>query len=160
MAGLLVVAVITAVTAVRFGRDADQQRTLILDQNAQILSRHAAAYSDSESVADDPALSARLAAAWAISKTDEASASMASLLSRPQRATLTGHTGWVNSVAFSPDGTRLASGDDGTVRIWDVALPQDLLGAVCAIAGRGFTPEEWRQYIRDAPYQPTCPASR
>ena len=34
---------------------------------------------------------------------------------------LGGHRGWVNSVAFSPDGTRLVSGSqDGTVRLWDV----------------------------------------
>jgi WD40 repeat protein len=31
-----------------------------------------------------------------------------------------GHTNWVRSVAFSPDGTRIASGSyDQTVRVWD-----------------------------------------
>ncbi|MER7211924.1 hypothetical protein ABT340_33120, partial [Streptosporangium sp. NPDC000239] len=38
------------------------------------------------------------------------------------RATLTGHTGGVNAVAISPDGSWLASAsDDGSVRIWAIS---------------------------------------
>ena len=44
--------------------------------------------------------------------------------SRTELTLLTGHTSVVTSIAFSPDGTTLASGgswDDETVRLWDVA---------------------------------------
>ena len=36
--------------------------------------------------------------------------------------TLTGHTGWVRSAAFSPDGMTIVSGSyDRTARLWDAA---------------------------------------
>jgi WD40 repeat protein len=41
--------------------------------------------------------------------------------------TLSNHTNWVSSVAFSPDGCLLASGSmDHTLRLWDVHTGQSL----------------------------------
>ena len=45
---------------------------------------------------------------------------------------MTGHLDWVNTVSWSPDGTRLASGsDDKTVKVWDPATGQQLCQLRC-----------------------------
>jgi WD40 repeat protein/DNA-binding SARP family transcriptional activator len=50
----------------------------------------------------------------------------ASRLNYPKQI-LTGHTGWVDDVAFSPDGRYILTGSrDGTVRLWDVQTGQQL----------------------------------
>ena len=41
--------------------------------------------------------------------------------------TFEGHSDWVNSVAFSPDGSRVLSGSYKTIKLWDAAT-----GALCA----------------------------
>lgn len=51
--------------------------------------------------------------------------------------TLNGHTGRINSVAFSPDGKRLASvSDDGHLKVWDLATQRELIDVQGAMPNR------------------------
>ena len=64
--------------------------------------------------------------------------------------TLTGHSDAVHFVAYSPDGTRLASASsDGTVKIWDVITGQELL----TLPGRTreTVPERMRAVVAYSP---------
>jgi len=58
---------------------------------------------------------------------------------------LEGHTSWVNSVAFSPDGQLLASGSgDETVRLWNPATGeqlQKLEGHTDSVKSVAFSPD-------------------
>jgi WD40 repeat protein len=71
------------------------------------------------------------------------------------RARIT-HDHWVNVVAFSPDSQFLATAsDDKTARIWSTAL-DDMLHQLCTGHGRNLSLGEWRRYLGDLRWQPTC----
>jgi hypothetical protein len=63
----------------------------------------------------------------------------------PDVVTLEGHTDFVNSVAFSPDGRRIAScSADMTVKIWDVATGKEIAtckGHTMYIGSVAFSPD-------------------
>ena len=69
---------------------------------------------------------------------------------------LSGHRGNAYSVAFAPDGNRLASANEDGVRIWP--LWSAAADSLCSRVWRNLSMEEWKFYIGEGlPYERTCP---
>jgi WD40 repeat protein len=60
-------------------------------------------------------------------------------------------------IAVSPDGKYLATADEqGVVYTWFLR-PDDLIDEACRRLTRNLTQDEWREFVADGPYVPTCP---
>jgi WD40 repeat protein len=70
---------------------------------------------------------------------------------------LTGHSGTVAAVAFSPRDDVLATVSwDRMARLWNPGFGA-WLAYGCKIVGRNLSAADWNQYVREWPYERTCP---
>jgi WD40 repeat protein len=117
------------------------------NKQARIATSRALAAAAITSLATDPELSLLLALqAISTTRTSEAEQALHQAVQTSRvRRTLVGHTGRVFSIAFSPDGSRLATaGEDQTIKIWDVMSGQALLtlaGHTKAVDDVVFSPD-------------------
>jgi hypothetical protein len=72
------------------------------------------------------------------------------------------NSGFVFSLAFSPDGKHLLSSSAEEPRLINrPTLASMLASRVCGLVNRNFTEDEWKTYVgSDIPYEKTCPIAK
>jgi hypothetical protein len=79
------------------------------------------------------------------------------------------HSSAVRALRLDGDDLVTVSADGVALR-WDLGGPhglaarvtaatgdRDLIGIACAAANRDLSPDEWRRFLPDRPFQPACP---
>jgi WD40 repeat protein len=129
LSALTIAAAVAAVLAAHNVSVANQQRSLAQGQTAIALSGEYAAESLAIAGSDPVAAQQLAAAAWHESPTSQAATVMTTLLTQQVRSgelpagAIDDDQRTVDSMAFSPDGTMIATADnnDDSVRVWDPA---------------------------------------
>ncbi|MEW9553636.1 AAA family ATPase [Nonomuraea sp. NPDC050783] len=124
LATLSALALLAAGLAVNAADNADRQRLLAVQERQLAVSRRLAVESE---VTEDPVTSALLAVtAWRLAETPETRRRLLDVAARADRGILPAQDGPVDQLSFSPTGSILATGHDGTVRLWDSASHRQL----------------------------------
>ncbi|MBV9161728.1 MAG: WD40 repeat domain-containing protein [Pseudonocardiales bacterium] len=143
---LTVLSVLLALALVATGIAFAQQHTATQQRDVAVSRQLVAQALDLRTT--NPGLAAQLAlTAYRLAPTAEARGSLLSIAADPDVTRLIGHTSFVLSAAFSPDGHTLATGsDDKTMRLWDVNDPRHpsplgAFGHIHSVESVAFSPD-------------------